>query len=223
MIKIGAITIGQSPRKDVTPDILPILGDNIELIQAGGLDGLTLDEIEKFAPVEGDYVLVSKLNDGTSVKFAEHHILSRLQQCIYDLEEQGVKIIIFLCTGDFPLIFKSKVPLIFPCNILNAIVPVLACNSKIAVVTPDKMQVKQSENKWKKYVKEVIPVPASPYADSLELEEAAKVIKDLDVDLVVMDCIGYTEEMKQRLREKTGKNIVLSRTILARIVRELVD
>ncbi|WP_404989123.1 AroM family protein [Clostridium culturomicium] len=223
MIKVGAITIGQSPRNDVTPDIIPILGENIELIQAGGLDGLTRDQIEKFSPSEGDYILVSKLNDGTSVRFAEKHILPRLQQCIYDLEEKGAELILFLCTGDFPDIFKSRVPLIFPCHVLNALVPVLSSKSKIAVVTPDKSQVMQCENKWKNYVKEVTAVPASPYADNKELGEAAKIIKDLDVDVVVMDCIGYTEEMKQKLRSASGKNIILSRTIVARAVREMLD
>lgn len=223
MIKVGAITIGQSPRNDVTPDIIPILGENIELIQAGGLDGLTRDQIEKFSPSEGDYILVSKLNDGTSVRFAEKHILPRLQQCIYDLEEKGAELILFLCTGDFPDIFKSRVPLIFPCNVLNALVPVLSSKSKIAVVTPDKSQVMQCENKWKNYVKEVTTVPASPYADNKELGEAAKIIKDLDVDVVVMDCIGYTEEMKQKLRSASGKNIILSRTIVARAIREILD
>ena len=39
-MKIGAVTIGQSPRVDVTPDILPILGDKIELVQAGVLQNL---------------------------------------------------------------------------------------------------------------------------------------------------------------------------------------
>ena len=31
-MKIGAVTIGQSPRVDVTPDILPIFGEQVELI-----------------------------------------------------------------------------------------------------------------------------------------------------------------------------------------------
>ena len=223
MIKLGAITIGQSPRDDVTFDILPILGDTIELLQAGGLDGLTLSDIEQFAPVDGDYVLVSKLCDGTAVKFAERHILPRLQQCIYDLEAQGAELIVFLCTGDFPATFKSTVPVLFPNHVLNALVPVLATRSKIAVVTPDASQVTQSENKWRHLVKEITAVPASPYADLHQLEEAAQIIKELDVDLVVMDCIGYTEEMKQTLRQKSGKRIVLSRTLVARAIRELLD
>ncbi|MEG0020179.1 MAG: AroM family protein [Oscillospiraceae bacterium] len=223
MVKIGAITIGQSPRKDVTPDMLPILGDNIELIQAGGLDGLTREEIETFVPTEGDYVLVSKLRDGSNVKFAERYILPRLQECINKLEKEGASSIIFLCTGDFPDVFTSTVPLIFPCKVLNALVPAVAQRSKIAVITPDVMQVKQAENKWRDFVKEVTAIPASPYKEEQELLDAAAIIKNLDVDLVVMDCIGYTQEMKDKVRALTGKNIVLSRTILARVVRELVD
>ena len=41
-MKIGAITIGQAPRVDVTCDIMDIFGDKIELLQRGGLDGLTV-------------------------------------------------------------------------------------------------------------------------------------------------------------------------------------
>ena len=107
MIKVGAITIGQSPRTDVTQDILPLLGDQVELLQAGGLDGLTREEIEAFQPGPDDYVLISRLRDGSSAVFAERYILPRLQNCIDQLEQQGVEIILFLCTGDFPAVFQG--------------------------------------------------------------------------------------------------------------------
>lgn len=90
MKKLGLITIGQSPRTDVTPDLDPIFGPDIQLCQAGALDGMTAQEIAAFAPEEGDYVLISRLRDGSSAVFAEKHILPRLQQCIYDLEAKGV-------------------------------------------------------------------------------------------------------------------------------------
>lgn len=93
MKKLGLITIGQSPRTDVTPDLDPIFGPDIQLCQAGALDGLTAQEIAAFAPEEGDYVLISRLRDGSSAVFAEKHILPRLQQCIYDLEAKGVELI----------------------------------------------------------------------------------------------------------------------------------
>ena len=86
-MKIGAITIGQAPRVDVTADIMDIFEGQAELVQAGGLDGLTKEEIAKFKPEEGDYVLVSRLTDGTSVTFAERYILPRLQEAIDRMEE----------------------------------------------------------------------------------------------------------------------------------------
>ena len=42
-------------------------------------------------------------------------------------------------------------------------------------------------------------------------------------DLIVLDCIGYTQEMKKMFAEKTGKKVVLPRTLLARVVSELTD
>ena len=222
-MKIGAITIGQAPRVDVTGDVMEIFHGKAELLQGGGLDGLTREEIETFKPEDSDYVLVSRLTDGSSVTFAERHILPRLQQRIYDLEAQGVKFIMFFCTGDFPDTFKSKVPLIFPCKILNHIVPLLTKTSNIITVTPSPLQVSQCEEKWRKYVNQVTSIPASPYGDWETLTAAAERIKDMKGDLVVLDCIGYTQERKEMFAKITGKMIVLSRTILARVVSELTD
>ena len=113
-MKIGAITIGQAPRTDVTCDIMDIFNGKVELMQRGGLDGLTVEQISAFQPQEGDYVLVSRLLDGTSVTFAERYILPRLQEAIHELEEAGARLIVFFCTGKFPASLTAKVPLISP-------------------------------------------------------------------------------------------------------------
>lgn len=223
MIKVGAITIGQSPRTDVTQDILPLLGDQVELLQAGGLDGLSREEVKTFQPGPDDYVLISRLQDGSSVVFAERYILPRLQDCIDKLEAQGAEIILFLCTGDFPAVFHSKVPLVFPCKVLNGMVPALAGRGKIAVITPTPQQVAQSEDKWKKYVSQVTSIPASPYGSPEEMERAARQVAEMDVDLVVMDCIGYTVEMKANFHKISGKPVILSRTLAARALMEMLS
>ena len=85
MTKIGAITVGQSPRVDVIPEMEPILGDSFEILQMGGLDGLSKEEIAAFKPRENDHILVSRLTDGSSVTFGESYILPRLQDCIHTL------------------------------------------------------------------------------------------------------------------------------------------
>ena len=222
MTKIGAITVGQAPRVDVTADILPLFGD-CQLLERGGLDGLTRAQIESFAPQEGDYVLVSRLVDGSSVTFAEKHVLPRLQQAIDALEQQGCRLILFFCTGDFPDTFHSKVPLIFPNHLLEGLVPALTTSGKICVVTPSPLQLEQSKNKWQRFVKQATPIAISPYdADEAALTAAAQQAAGVDCDLIVLDCIGYTQKMKQLFAQVTGKNIVLSRTLLARIAAELI-
>ena len=223
-MKIGAITIGQAPRIDVTADIMRIFDGKAELLQAGGLDGLTREEIAEFAPQDGDYVLVSRLQDGSSVTFAECYILPRLQEAIDRMESEGCSLIMMFCTGSFPETLSSKkIPMVYPCEILNRLVPLMTKKSNIICMTPSPLQLEQAEGKWRKYVKHVKAVAASPYGEWADLERAAEEVKDMDGDLVVMDCIGYTQEMKEMFAEKTGKNIVLPRTLLARIISELTD
>lgn len=223
-MKIGAITIGQAPRVDVTADILSIFDDSLELLQAGGLDGLTREQIAEFAPGKEDYVLVSRLTDGSSVTFAERHILPRLQEAITRLEDEGCSLIMMFCTGTFPETLSTRnIPMIYPCELLNRLVPLMTKKSSIICVTPSPLQLEQCENKWKEYVGNVKAVAASPYGSLDELEKAADAIRDCDADLIVLDCIGYSQEMKEMFARKTGKNVVLPRTLLARVVSELTD
>ena len=222
-MKVGAVTIGQAPRNDVTCDLMPIFGDKVELLQRGALDGLTLDEIRQFAPADGDYVLVSKLLDGTPVTFAEKHILPRLQQAINELEANGAELVIFFCTGSFPDSIRSLVPLIYPCDILHRIVPLLTKVSDIIAITPSPLQLQQNEEKWSGYVKHCRALAASPYGSWDELQAAAKKAKELPGDLIVLDCIGFDQKMKNMFAQESGKHVVLPRTLLARVISELAD
>jgi protein AroM len=222
-MKIGAITIGQAPRVDVTADIMDIFGGNIELFQRGGLDGLTREEIETFKPEEGDYVLVSRLTDGSSVTFAERYILGNLQKGIDALEAEGVRLIMVFCTGEFPESLTSNVPMVFPNDLLHKIVPMLTKTRHIIAMTPSPLQVDQNNAKWEGFVEKCTSVAASPYGPWEDLERAAEAAKDLDGDVIVLDCIGFTKKMKAMFAEKTGKLVILPRTLLARVISEVTD
>ena len=221
--KIGAITIGQSPRKDVIPEMQSILGNNIQIIEEGALNGLTKGEIESFIPKQDDYLLVSKLRDGNFVKFGESYILPRLQKCIERLEHEGVDIIVFICTGTFPDIFKSNVLLLYPQTILHSVVPKLATKGKIGIITPDIDQINQSVEKWSESSMKIEIAVGSPYRNFEEVRNAAIDLKNKDVDVIVMDCIGYNAHMKRTVAEITGKPVILARTLIARIIREMFD
>ena len=220
-MKIGAITVGQAPRVDVTADIMDILGPGTELLERGGLDGLTREEIEAFAPQGDDYVLVSRLTDGSSVTFAEKYVIPRLQAAIRDLEAAGVTMIMVFCTGAFPAELTSSVPMLFPNDLIQAVVPLLTRRSSIVTVTPSPLQIEQNQQKWQDHVQKCTTIAVSPYGDYQAVAEAAAQIADTDADLIVLDCIGFTKQMKELFAKVTGKPVVLPRTLLARVAAEV--
>ena len=79
--KIGAITIGQSPRNDLIPEIEEYFM-GAEVLQAGALDGLSKEEIQALLPEEGDTVLVSRLRDKSWAVMGERKIVPLLQKCV---------------------------------------------------------------------------------------------------------------------------------------------
>ena len=89
-IKIGAITIGQAPRTDITRDILPLLPDYMTLTEYGALDDMTYEEVmSQFAPSEDDEVLVSRMRDGRQAKFTERFIRPLVQKKIDQAEAKA--------------------------------------------------------------------------------------------------------------------------------------
>lgn len=222
-MKIGAITVGQAPRVDVTADIMDILGPGVELLERGGLDGLTREEIAAFAPQGDDYVLVSRLVDGSSVTFAEKYVIPRLQAAIDELEAAGVKLIMVFCTGAFPAELTSNVPMLFPNDLIQAVVPLLTKRSSIITVTPSPLQIEQNQQKWQDYVKTCRTIAVSPYDGIEAVTEAARQIADSDADLIVLDCIGFTRQMRDLFAQVTGRPVVLPRTLLARVVAEIAE
>jgi protein AroM len=221
-LKVGLVTIGQSPRTDVTPTIEKMLGRKVELIEKGALDGLTRKEINKFAPTARDYILVTRIRDGTSVKIAERRIFPRVQKCIGELEEMGVDLTLLLCTGDFPEM-KTKKLLIKPDKLISNIVWGVLKRGNLGVVVPEKDQIPLLRRKWKKKGISLVMATANPYGETKASEEAATLLTKENVDLIVLDCIGFTPKIKELFRRLTGKPVILPQTILGRVLKELVS
>ena len=52
--KVGIVTIGQSPRVDVVPEIIEIAGVRADYLESGALDGLEISGIAKLAPAKDE-------------------------------------------------------------------------------------------------------------------------------------------------------------------------
>lgn len=219
--KLLAITIGQSPRNDILFEVEKYM-TNFEIIQKGALDGLTKKYIEENLYIESDsYVLESKLNNGDHVSFAEEKILPLIQK-ILDKNDNEVDQVLMLCTGVFNHKFRTRHNIIYPQKIIHPIVKAIIGNGNLVVLNPNKNQLKQSEEKWSQVVENVKCSFVSPYAnDENEFKNAVKFINENSADLVLLDCMGYNEEMKNYFIKQTNKPVILSNALVGKVLSEL--
>jgi len=222
-MKIGTLTIGQSPRVDIIPELKEAIGFEVKIEERGALDNLTLEEVKDLYPKPHDYILVTRMRDGKEVKIAEKHIIKRMKKCIADLEKEEVDFVILLCTGEFPNITSKKL-ILKPDRLLENIIRGIFQEGVMAVVVPSPDQIPLMEKKWERTNMEIIVESVSPYTGTEEeIEKVAKKIGKTDVDLVVLDCLGFGREVKTIFRKITKKPVLLPRTLLGRVAGELIE
>lgn len=218
---LAALTIGQTPRVDITGDVIPLLLEDVELREYGALDNYTLEEItERFAPEEGDEVLVSRMRDGRQARFAEKYVTPLIQEKIYQAEQEGADAIILFCTGVFPH-FEHHVIFLEPQQLFHSVVEKLADGRKIGLLVPMPDQIEQAYQYWGESGVAVSVTSASPYLEFEKIRQAAAFFKGQDLAFICTDCMGYSAEMKKMLEEETGLPVILPRTLVVRILNEL--
>ena len=219
--RVGMITIGQSPRVDVVPEVTALVGRSMEVVEAGALDGLHLDEVRRMAPGPNDETLVTRMADGTEVHIAKRHIIPRLQSCIDHLAPQ-VEVAVLLCTGIFPK-FHSTVPLLEPQRLVDRVVQaVMGPGGHVGLMIPAAAQAEAGRRKMQEYGLVAKVAVASPYGRFEEVRRAAAAFRGSDVKAVVMHCIGYDAKMKAEVRHQSGKPVILARSVVGKILEEML-
>lgn len=222
-MRAGAITIGQSPRVDVLPDIRPML-PGVEIVERGALDGLDDADLAVLAKCPSGNLLATRLFDGREIVIGEEVVTPLLRKGIAELEYSGVDLIMVLCTGSFPPL-ESKVPLLVPDRILQRLATSVPLGPTLGIITPNEGQTEPQLQRWSKMTEaRVVVASASPYrpgvSDSLDL--AAERLREAGASTVVMDCIGYSIEMRDRVKATLGVPTLVARTALARVTAELL-
>jgi protein AroM len=218
---VGLITIGQAPRVDMVPEMETWLGP-VRTIERGALDEMTPDGIATLHPTPDDYALITRLSDGSSATIAERHILPRIQSAIADLEAAGAEAVVLLCTGEFPP-FDHERPLLTAQRLIVDGVRAIAGGSRVGVVCPLPEQERLTRDKWSDLSDELYVASGSPYdEDTDDLRRAARHLGEIGVDYVVLDCMGYTQKMKDLVRKEAGAPVLLARSVVARLAAEVI-
>lgn len=227
MIHLGVLTIGETPRSDgLSQEMSEALGPGYRLVECGALDGLTDAEVATLAPDPDDYSLITLRADGSSVTVSKQKLLPRLQTRIDLLErEEGVSGTLLMCTGAFPPFDHSR-PLFQPQSALYRVAQGFAAGGCPASLVPLPVQVEQMRYTWAEIgVPDAVVVVANPYAplSGEAVARAAAMARAEGASALLMDCFGYTKEMKVRAQEAFGGPVILARSMAVRLLVEMTD
>jgi protein AroM len=220
--KIGMISIGQSPRPDILSIFTNVWGRPVDMVEIGALDGLAAAEVEQMSPSDGDDVLVVKMTDGQQFIVGRRYLIPRIEACAETLIGDHVTAMILLCTGDFRP-FRYDVPFIIPQKIVDHTISALVGSGQVVgVMIPAEEQQKQMRRNLMTHGIVPIFASASPHLGLEGIYEAAHQLKRNAPDFIVMHCFGYTQEMRDVVKDITGKPVILSNLLVAKVTEELL-
>lgn len=202
-VRVAFLNIGQAPRHDLSQAIERGLPEHAQVRHVGALDGLARGEVERdFAPAQGQAWLISRLADGGTVTLDAHKIGQQLQRSIDQLEQDGVEVVVLLCTGEFPALSTRRAWLLEPDVVVCAAVASLLGDACAGVIVPLPQQIEEARAKWRHLGQAPLFEAASPYAqDWRALVDAARTLENRGAQALVLDCMGYADRHKQALRE----------------------
>lgn len=218
--RVAFVTIGQSPRSDVLPDILAETRTPFEVTERGALDGLDDAAIADLAPRAGEERLVSRLRDGREVLLGKPAIDRRLHAILAELDAGGFDLLVLLCTGQFTR-FSLRTPFIEPQHTVDHFVQGLAYGAeRIGILLPHPAQIDEFHGIPGVAIK---AASASPYQANPEPALRAGGAALADTDIIVMHCIGYSEAMRQVVRQASGRPALVSRRLVAHAIDLLLS
>ncbi len=220
MTVIGLLTIGQAPRPDIVDSMFTAKPNR--LLEFGALDDLSRHEIAALEPVAGEHPLVTRLHTGEELVIAKERVLPCLQRAADTAVRQGATLLVVLCTGTFPGL-RAPVPIVYPDRLLVATVNALLPVGALGVLMPHPGQYETMAEKWALAGRRFVGGVVSPYDARTELERIGRKLASQGVDLIVLDCMGYTQAMKQTIAEASGRPVVLANRLVGRVVEELLD
>jgi protein AroM len=212
------VTIGQTPRSDLVPEMREWLGEGVDVEERGALDGLTTEEIAAMAPRTTDHRLVTLLADGSETVVRKDLVHARLQTLLDDLADRDFVCTLLLCTGRFPPLKVRGLFLDAQSIVDESVAAIVRHARTIGLMVPLAEQIDEFHFRPREH-QTMKTSHASPYTPG-RLEQAACELADTDV--VVMHCMGYTEAMRRTVASVSRRPVLLARRLVAAAVAQLV-
>ena len=218
--KLGLLTLGQTPREDVTPTLQSILGKSVQIVERGGLDGLSESGLMEVMAQEGEPQLETRLCSGAAIALSKGAVLPRLVKAGQDLA-RDCDAVLLLCSGEFPALSEACPTLIQPIHILRGAIFAVARHKRMGLIGPES-DLEAAPSQWAPYAPNVICAAASPY-DSIEVAVAAgKSVAERGAEVIFLDDMGFSDKHRTAICRAVKRPVLCATTLTARVLCELL-
>lgn len=217
-MRAAFITIGQTPRVDLVPELRALIGPGLEVTEFGALDDLSPKEIAAMRPGPDEGHLVTHLKDGSEVVVSKTAVRDRVQEIGRRLDNSSFDLSVLLCTGHLPdlrirgLFLESQ-------TIVDHGLCALSVNAHLLGIIQPRAEQEEDLNR-SLFAGKTLRVRHAAPSRFNRLEEAARELAH--ADLIVMHCIGYTEAQRQCVARVSERPVLLARRLVAAAIKQLV-
>lgn len=222
-VKVGLILIGQSPRPALVTTLRSLLTREVDIIERGVLDDLTADELRALTSrPDKPCPLVTATSDGTPIQVDKNDVTKRLPACIDRLESEGCRVLIPACTW-LDGVAADRAIVVAPYALLHSLVPAILPRGRLGIVVADQNQIELARTVWEHMRLELAIAAISPFGEGvMRFHDAALSLHDQNVDLIVLDCFGYTPEVHTYVSQLTCTPVILPIILVAQLVNQLI-
>ena len=218
--KIGLIAMGSRENRPQWQDLIGRLEPELEVEMVGVLDGLTQEEIEtRFSYRPGENYIVTEMPWDYTAHISEEKAKAEVLRLARQLFDGGARTVLVLCTGDFDRPEESGGLFLLPEDLMFGILSGLRQN-RLGFIVPEPDQIGESERQYAAL--NPIVKASSPYGTMEDLARTAARFREEPVDVVVTDCMGFTAEMGQIVARESGKQVLVPRLILPKLIKALL-
>lgn len=221
--RIAFVTIGETPRSDIVPEMLAEIGaatggKAIEAVEFGVLDGLSPQALDALRAGPDELSFATRRRSGEEIVVSKDRTEERLNALLQEIDGKGFDLVVLLCTGTRvePL---RRTLVVEAQRIVDATVEALGAGAaRLGVMVPLARQVDEFSRRHV-FSRPAEVVAASPYAGD-DLGERALALRGCD--LVVMHCMGYSAQMLEEVRKAVEAPVLLSRRVVAGAVSQML-
>ena len=217
--RVAFVTLGQSPRPDLVPDILSRMDVPVEPTEIGLLDDLDTRELAKARPGPDEPAFLSRLRDGRQVELSVGWTRERCRR-VYDRIGSTRPDLVVMMSASCGTGFRHcSATLESDRVVVQAIEAFSRADLGLGVIVPLPGLLNDLQpigGPWKK-----ARVQAARHGDRNALRRAARELAECDI--VVLHSLGYSDADREAVAGVIEAPVILNRHLVANAIRDALD